>query len=336
MPTIRDVAKHAGVGLGTVSRVLNNSARVSEETRQRVQQAIKELNFTPNSIARQLSLGKTYTIGAIIPFFTSPSAVERLRGVEATLANSQYTLIIFNVETAERRSKCIQDLLSKAQLDGVLMISLQPTDKEVAAFSAAEIPVVLVEAQHEKLSQVVPDDIAGGRLATQYLINLGHRRIAFVGDLVPTPFHFSSSRDRYLGYREALAAAGIPHREEYYKQGVHGRYKANQMTREVLALPEPPTAIFAASDLQAIGVLEAAREQGLKVPQQLSVIGYDDIEIASYMNLTTVRQFLFESGQQGVNLLLAELEDPASERLNNILSPELVERNTTAPPSPEN
>ncbi len=332
MVTIRDVAKKAGVGLGTVSRVLNNSPRVSEETRQHVLQAIEELNYTPSSIARRLSLGKTYTVGAVLPFLTSPSAVERLRGVEATLAHTPYDLIIFNVETEERRDACIKDVLRKARVDGLIVISLRPTDEEIDAIAEAKIPVVLVEARHPSLSHIVPDDVTGGSMATEHLVSLGHERIAFVGDVVPTTFEFTSSSDRHRGYREALEAAGIPYYEDYYKCASHGRYEAQRMTREVLALPDPPTAVFAASDVQALGVLEAARETGIRVPDELSIIGYDDVEIAEYLGLTTIRQFLFESGQQGVELLLEALEEPY-DPIVKLLTPELVIRGTTAAPN---
>jgi DNA-binding LacI/PurR family transcriptional regulator len=160
---------------------------------------------------------------------------------------------------------------------------------------------------------------------------LGHRRIGFVGDVIDNPFHFVSSRDRYLGYRQALQAAEIPLHEALYAEGQHGRPEAREMARRMLSLSDRPTAIFAASDTQAVGVLEAARQVGLRVPQDLSVVGYDDIELADIMELTTVRQLLFRSGQRGVELLLQTLQDPHTDPQHVHLPTELIVRGTTAP-----
>ena len=333
MTTIRDVAKRAGVGLGTVSRVLNNSLLVSEATREHVLEVIAELNYTPSPVARRLSLGKTLTIAAISAFFTRPAFMERLRGVESTLAESEYDLIVFNVETVERRDECFRDVPRPDRVDGVLIISLAPRDEDVEWFTSGGVPVVLIDANHPRLSRAVTDDVAGGQMATQHLIDLGHCRIGYISDPLQNPFNFISSRDRYQGYRQALQAAGIPFSSEYHRQGEHGRYEARRLAAELLALPEPPTAIFAASDTQAMGVLEAARDAGLKVPRDLSVIGYNDIEIAEYLGLTTVRQLLFESGRRGVELLLKALEYPQTEPIREILPTELIVRATTAAPS---
>lgn len=331
MATIRDVAKKAGVGLGTVSRVLNNSPLVSPATRQRVLEVIEELDYAPSPVARRLSLGKTLTIATIAPFFTRPSVVERLRGIEATLADSEYDLIVFNVETPERRDDYFQDVSRRERVDGMLIISLTPHDKEVTHFARSKVPVVLIDADHPALSRVTTGDVAGGRCATQHLIDLGHQRIGYISDILETPFNFTSSLDRLEGYRQALDAAGIPFRPEYHRQGEHGRYEARHLASELLALPEPPTAIFAASDTQAMGVLEAAQDADLQVPEDLSIIGYDDIEIAEYLNLTTIRQQLYESGVRGVELLLEKLDSNSKEPTREILSTELVVRNTTAP-----
>jgi DNA-binding LacI/PurR family transcriptional regulator len=183
------------------------------------------------------------------------------------------------------------------------------------------------------LHRVTVDDVAGGQVATEYLIELGHTQIGFVGDIVDNPFNFVSSRGRYRGYCKALEAAGIPSRPEYYGEDQHGRREARITAKKMLALPDRPTAIFAASDTQAVGVLEAARDLMLRVPEDLSVIGYDDIEIADIMGLTTMRQMLFESGQRGVELLLETLENPQMEPVHEVLPTELVVRGTTAPPS---
>jgi DNA-binding LacI/PurR family transcriptional regulator len=336
--TIRDVAKKAGVGLGTVSRVINESPQVSEATRRRVLDVIADLNYTPNPTARRLSIGKTLTVAVITPFFTRPSFIERLHGIENTLAESDYDLNIYNVETVERRDQCMRQIPRRDRADGVIILSLSPRDEDLPYLQRSEVPIVLVDANHPSLSslnRVIVDDVAGGRTATQHLIELGHRRIGFISDLLDSPFNFTSSRDRFLGYRQALEAAGIPFRPEYHGQKEHGRYEARLLAEQMLALPERPTAIFAASDTQAMGVLEAARNAGLRVPEDLSVIGYDDIEIAEYLGLTTIRQLLYESGQLGVELMLDILEGLNPAPVCQVLPTELIVRGTTVPPAAE-
>jgi len=333
--TIRDVAKHAGVGLGTVSRVLNNSALVSEATRQRVQEVIKQLDYVPNPTARRLSLGKTLTITVVVPWFTRPAEVERLRGIEHTLSESEYDLILYNVETPRQRDTAFRSLLRRELTDGALIISLSPRDDDISRLAHSSVPIVLVDANHDSLTglnRVIVDDVAGGRMATQHLIDLGHRRIGYISDPLETVMNFTSSRHRHQGYCQALAAAGIPFRPAYHSQGEHGRYEARHLASQMLALPERPTAIFAASDTQALGVIEAAQDNGLRVPEDLSVIGYDDIEVAEYAGLTTVRQMLYESGKRGIELLLDKLADPATEPVYEVMPTQLIVRKTTGAP----
>ncbi len=330
--TIRDVAKKAGVGVGTVSRVLNQSTAVSPATRTKVQTAIEALDYTPSSIARRLSLGRTMTIGVIAPFFIRPSYVERLRGVDTVLAESEYDFIIYNVETVARRDACFREILRQERVDGLLIITLPPTDEEVARLKQANIPTVLVDGDHPQISHVMIDDVAGGYQATRHLLDLGHRKIGYISDLLQeSPFGFRPVADRYQGYRNALADAGIEFRPEYHRQGELSRREASRLAHELLTLPDPPTAIFAYSDTQAFGVLRAAQNLDLKVPEQLSIIGYDDIEISEFLHLTTIRQHLLESGQRGAELLLAEIAQPGLPQ-EVILPTDLVLRSTTAPP----
>jgi DNA-binding LacI/PurR family transcriptional regulator len=333
--TIRDVARKAGVGLGTVSRVINHSPLVSDLTRERVLTAIAELQFRPNPVARRLSLGKTLTIAVVVPFFTRPSFVERLRGVENSLVDSPYDLVLYNIETPERRDRCFREVTQRDRSDGVLILSLPPRADDVITLEQATIPIVLVDANHPsltRLNRIIVDDVAGGRQAVEHLIGLGHRRVGYICDQLDSPFNFTSSADRYAGYRQALAAAGLDERPEYFAQGEHSREAARQLAQRMLAVPEPPTAIFAASDTQALGVLEAAQQAGRQVPADLSVIGYDDIEVAEYLGLTTMRQPMFASGQQGVELLLRILAAPDTLPECRTLPTELLVRRTTAPP----
>lgn len=334
--TIRDVAKKAGVSPGTVSRAINNSSLVNEKTRQHIMEIVRELNYSPNLAARKLSIGKTLTVAVIVPFFTHPSVSERLNGVISALSASHYDLLIHNIETPEQRDAGFQEILRRDRVDGALIVSLPIPDESVEQVMNASLPVVLIDTKHPELAafhRVTVDDLAGGQAVADYLVALGHARIGFVGDIIDNPFHFTSSRDRYLGYCKALDAAGLPLRPQYYAEDQHGRRQARSMARQMLSLPERPTAIIAASDTQAVGVLEAAREAELRVPQDLSVVGYDDIELAEIMGLTTMRQSLFESGQRGAELLLQTLRDPQMDTVHEQLPAELVVRSTTARPA---
>jgi DNA-binding LacI/PurR family transcriptional regulator len=269
-PTIYDVARHAGVGVGTVSRVLNDSPRVSEATRQKVLAAIEELDYHPSPIAQRLSLRKTFAIGVIAPFVTRPAFVGRLRGVEAALTESKYDLVLYNVETTDKRDACFRELPTSQRFDGLLIIALPPTDEGVAHFHQAGIPVVLIDAYHPALSCVVIDDVKGGYMATQHLI-------AYISDPLQSPFRFTSSLHRYQGYWQALDEAGIPFRQEYHRWAEHGEEQARDMARRLLDLAEPPTAIFAASDTQACRFTDTGRPVGNRVrrPSSRRVHGTD-------------------------------------------------------------
>jgi LacI family transcriptional regulator len=333
-PTIREVAKQASVSPGTVSRVLNNSPLVSESTRQRVLQVVEELDYHPNLMAQRLSIGKTLRIAAIVPFFTRPAEAERLRGVVGALSESQYDLVIYNVETPEQRDQYFRQVPLKERVDGVIVISLPPTEEAVERLSEAKVPLVFIDVQHPGLSnfdRISGDDRNGGRMATRYLISLGHRNIAFIGDEPDSDFHFTSSHDRLQGFQDALEEAGISSQPNYIAQDKPDRYAARQQAEHILESGDRPTAIFAASDTQAMGVLAAARNTGIFVPDELSVIGYDDIEISEYLGLTTIRQQLYETGQLGVELLLNRILNPNLEVAEHQIQAELLIRETTKP-----
>ena len=329
MTTIARVAQEAGVGVGTVSRVINGSASVSEATRRRVLEVVAELGYEPNPTARALSTGRTRSVGVIAPFFTRPSVIERLRGVSPLLASSGYQLVLFDVERPEQRTNVFRSVIGR--VDGLLTISLAPSKAELRRLAAAGIPVVLVDQAHDSVATVTVDDLEGGRMATEHLLSLGHRRIAFAGDTVDGVHGASASSRRCAGYQRALSDAGVPLRPELVKLRPHGRLAA-EIAQELLDLPAPPTAVFAASDLQALAMIEALEALGRRVPDDLSVVGFDDVELARYAGLTTVAQPLEFSGTRGAELLLSALEGEDVLQARQHLSLELVVRGTTAPP----
>ncbi|MEX1173335.1 MAG: LacI family DNA-binding transcriptional regulator [Chloroflexota bacterium] len=331
--TITDVARLAGVGRGTVSRVLNERANVDPATRARVLAAIKSLDFVPNQTARRLSLRRTQTVAVILPFLTRPSAVERLRGIELTLAASGYDMIVFNVETVERRDAVFRDLPRPERVDGLIIVSLSPHAAELERIQRTGLPTVLVDAHHRALPRVVADDVLGGRLATQHLISLGHRRVAFIGDIPRTPLAFTSSRLRLTGVRQAILASGYRLPASLVGIGDHSRRRAAELATRMLTSALPPTAIVCASDTQAAGVVEAAGHVGLTVPGTLSVTGYDDLDLADHLGLTTIRQPLFESGVRAVQRLLQAVDGLAPGPLREVQDISLVIRRSTAPPA---
>jgi LacI family transcriptional regulator len=296
MVTISEVAAHAGVGPSTVSRVLNDHPRVSPATRARVRAAIETLSYRPNPMARGLSRGRCQTLGVIVPFFTHASAVERLRGVVAALDDSRYDLVLFNVESPLHRDEHFAALTRRDRADGLLVLSLPPRAEDLARLEQAGVPVVLVDAKGKDVDMVITDDAEGGRLATRHLLSLGHERIAFIGEGPDNEFGFIAAAQRERGYRDVLETAGVEASDELVRHCPHDRTAAQRITEQLLALRNRPTAVFASSDVQATGVLAAARAAGMRVPEDVSVVGFDDIEISAYAGLTTVRQPLFESG----------------------------------------
>ncbi|MFL5962086.1 MAG: LacI family DNA-binding transcriptional regulator [Gaiellaceae bacterium] len=330
-PTIADVAKKSGVGVGTVSRVLNDSPLVKERTRRHVRDVIDELGYRPNSLARQLRTGRSMTVCVIAPFFTRPAMVERLRGFVRPLTIDGYEVVLYDVETPEQRDEQLRRLEANSAADGALLL-LPPNEVEALRLAERGISAILIAATHPSLPHIVVDDVRGGYLATRHLLDLGHHRIAFVGDLVDQHFGFTSSRDRRTGYLEALKEANADLDPILITEAPHGRSTAETRAEELMRLPEPPTAIFATSDTQALGVLDAAHHAGLEVPRDLSVIGFDDIEVSAYVGLTTVRQPLRESGELGAELLLRMLVGEPVVPLERQLPLELVVRRTTAAP----
>ncbi len=331
--TIHDVAERAGVGIGTVSSVLNDSRPVHEATRQKVLKAIAELDFVPNPSGRRLSIGKTQTIAVIITFFTSASQIERLRGAMSVIVESDYEISLFVVETVAQRDKILQTVPRRGRVDGLLIFSLNPTDEELNRIQQDNIPVVLVESTHPDFSDIALDDVVGARAAVQHLIDLGHRDIVYIGEKLDDAYGIFFSKNRYQGCCQALRAANLPVRPPCLGQGKQNRVGGRKMALELLQSANPPTAIFAYSDEMALGVLEAARDLGLKVPEDLSLVGYDDIELAHFAQLTTVSQHLYESGKKGVQLLLDAIHQPDTPISHQQMPTELVIRHTTAPPS---
>jgi LacI family transcriptional regulator/LacI family repressor for deo operon, udp, cdd, tsx, nupC, and nupG len=315
------------VSAATVSRVLNDSPLVVEATRERVLAAVDELGYRLNATARTLSSGQAQAIGVVVPFFTTHSVIERLRGVVERLRRCGYDLLLADVEAPEARADAMRDLARRGRVAGLLIVSLPVFDHEVELLARDELPAVLLDVRHPRLPHVVIDNVHGGELAAGHLLARGHQRIAFVGDHPTNAYGFTSSEDRRRGFRAALERAGIE--EVLERLSDHGREQACEAARSLLGLPEPPTAIFAASDVQALGVLRAAAEAGARVPDDVAVMGFDDVDLAEVVGLTTVRQSLREGGALAADLLLAAIEHSVHDPVRESQALVVVERRTT-------
>jgi DNA-binding LacI/PurR family transcriptional regulator len=252
--------------------------------------------------------------------------------VAAAIDESRYDLVLFNVESPVHRDQHLASITGRDRADGLLVVSLPIPPPDLERLTGAGVPVVLVDARGPGVPSVVTDDVEGGRIATSHLLGLGHRAIAFIGDDPRNSFGFTSSTQREDGYRTVLEEAGIPYRTELVRHGGHDRVLAEALTVELLDEPEPPTAVFVSSDVQATGVLSAATAKGLRVPEDLSVIGFDDVELSAYIGLTTVRQPLHDSGVLGARLLLDAVSGDPPATAEHVLPLSLVERSTTAAP----
>ena len=329
-PTIRDVARRAGVSAATVSRVLNDSPLVLEPTRVRVQAAVDELGYRLNATARNLSMGRAMAIGVVVPFLTAPSVIERLRGVVERLGRGErreYDLLLFDVEAPEQRDGALRDLARRDRVAGLLIISLQVSDAEVEALERDALPTVLVDAAHPRLSRVVIDNVRGGELAAEHLLARGHRRIGFVGDHPTNPYGFTSSEDRRVGF-QCRAAGGrrradrAPRRARTRRGGAAGRRAAGaRATRRARSSP-PPTCRPSACSRPPSGA-------ALRVPEDVAVIGFDDVDLAEIVGLTTIRQPLREGGSLAADLLLRGIERGLGHPVEALQELTVVERRTT-------
>jgi LacI family transcriptional regulator len=332
--TIRDVARTAGVSAMTVSRVINNQPRVKDETRRRVEAAIVELGYLPNGIARGLIRRKTKTISVIVPDIANPFFTLVVRGAEDIAWRSGYHVILCNTQTdLVREHGHIDDMLA-FQVDGVLIAPVSDRSApHLRALSRSQTPFVLIDRSLPGFDGdlVRGDSVAGARLLVDHLIGLGHRRIAMITE----PGDVSTARDRVQGYREALAAAGIELRPEFVAESsaINPRM-ARDAALQLLGLPEPPTAIFALNNIAACGVSEAARERGLAVPEDLGLVCFDDIELASRLDpfLTVLAQPAETFGTIAMQLLLERLGGRVEERGRTVVLPgELLLRGSAAP-----
>jgi LacI family transcriptional regulator, repressor for deo operon, udp, cdd, tsx, nupC, and nupG len=333
MTTIRDVAEAAGVSIATVSRALHGQPRVSEATRRRVLDVAADLRYVASPSAASLASGQTMAIGLVAPFVSRWFFAAVVHGAEELLRSAGYDLLIYSLgtSTAERERAFSGSMLHK-RVDAVLVLGLHPRPEEATALSAAGRPVAIVGAEVPGWASVRIDDEGAARCAVRHLLDLGHRRIGFIGGDRDDPLLSALPTDRLLGYRRELAAAGIapdPALETVGRFTVRGGMAAME---QLLRLPQRPSAVFAASDEMAMAAIRVARGAGLRVPEDMSVIGLDDHEMSVLWDLTTIAQPVAAQGVLAAEMLLDALAAPEAPRPAVVVPTTLVVRGSTASP----
>ncbi|WP_297198049.1 ribose operon transcriptional repressor RbsR [uncultured Pluralibacter sp.] len=327
MATMKDVARLAGVSTSTVSHVINKDRFVSEAITLKVDEAIKSLNYAPSALARSLKLNQTHTIGMLITASTNPFYSELVRGVERSCFERGYSLVLCNTEGDEQRMNRNLETLMQKRVDGLLLLCTethQPSQQIMQRYPS--IPTVMMDwAPFDGDSDLIQDNsLLGGDMATQYLIDKGYRRIACIaGPLDKTP-----SRLRLEGYQLAMARAGIAVEDGFIITSDFEFSGGLKAMLALLALPALPQAVFVGNDAMAVGVYQALYQAGLRVPQDIAVVGYDDIELARYMTppLTTVHQPKDELGELAIDVLIHRMANPAQAQQRVQLTPELIVR----------
>lgn len=332
--TIVDIAKDAGCSINTVSRALNNMPGVSAASRARVLASARRLGYVPSRIARSLLTKRTRTLGVIVTDCTNPFYARLIRAIDDTALSFDHSVVLCNSsEEHEREVRALQ-LLIESRVDGMLITPVQFSSEHIRDLMRRNIPFVLVGRRFPNLDtcHVMSDNQAGAREATSLLLSLGHRRIGHVTGRL----EISSVEERLAGYREALRAYGVEFDESLVARAERDVEGGRECARRLLALTLRPSAIFAYNDLQALGVMQAARELGVRVPKDLAVVGYDNIELSAFFEvpLTTVAQPSYEIGRAAATLLfrLIETGNVAPEERTTMLAPQLVVRASSGDP----
>src|SRR5262245_8129083 len=307
--TIMDVAQEAGVSYATVSRVVNNKGYIKPETRERVMRAVTRLGYVVNQQARRLASGRSQVVGLLVPGVDSAYIGEIIRGIDEELVSASYDLMLFTTHQRRTRESAHVATLTQGMADGLLLVLPRDPGAYLETLRRRGFPYVLID--HQGIDDAGPavgaTNHQGGYDATRHLIELGHRRIGFITGRLD----LGCSNDRLAGYHAALAEFGLPADPQLVREGDFSQPTGFRCARELLDLPQSPTAIFASNDVMAFGVMEAARVRGLQIPADISIVGFDDIAQASHVHpqLTTVRQPLEQMGRLATRMLLRQIDD---------------------------
>lgn len=323
--TIQDVAKTARVSVSTVSRVLNGKVDVASETQERILSVIEELGYTTNLAARSMRSHKKNLIGLIMPDIAYPFAIEVMKGVNRAIAESEFDLLVYTTGDVRKSGRVSHEqkyvsLLTNSISDGVILVA------PVADELSVDAPIVSIDplASNPNFPAVHATNYQGAMDAMEYLIRLGHKRIGYIGGRA----ELESANRRLKGYREALEKAGIPIDESLIVSGDYTTETGVSGARRLLALENPPTAIFSSNDQMAMGVYQVAQELGVRIPEDLSVVGFDNITESKYMGLTTVDQFISEMGYVATQILIKLINGESLEEQTYRMQTKLVIRNS--------
>lgn len=331
--TIEDVARAAQVSVATVSRALRGLPNVAPSTRARVVAVASELEYVADPTASRLAGGRRMVLGLVVPMLGQWYYAKLFSGVEAMATVAGYDVLPFTTSGPGGTERFVRDLPFRKRVDGLILADAPFDDAQFAALVRTGVPMVSLGALTPGISGIAVDNIAAARLAVGHLTALGHVRIALIGGSPDDPFRFSVPVDRFNGYRDALASAGLSFDPVLVVPGNFSAEGGAEAMQQLLSAPSPPTAVFACSDEMAIGAMQVARDAGLRVPEDLSVIGIDDHDISAYVGLTTIRQDVAEQGERVAKLLLERLRpDGDHDEIHERHPTRLVVRRTTAPP----
>jgi LacI family transcriptional regulator/LacI family repressor for deo operon, udp, cdd, tsx, nupC, and nupG len=315
MARLKDVAKKAGVASATVSRVLNNSPKVSVETRQKVNKAIKELGYKRDRVARRLRAkdGKTHMMGLLIPDIRNPFYVDVIQGIEEYALDNEYAILMCNFGQDEVREKLYMDIMRAESIDGLIAAPIHQWDKKVTDLIKSGLPIVCLDRSLSgvKADVVVVDNRHGAFKAIELLLKSGHIRIGFIAGKPQIP----TSVQRLRGYEDALREYGIEKNESLIKFGDSKYESGKELAKELLETAHPPTALFTGNNLITLGALETIHKRGLQIPDDIALVGFDDMYWSSSLNppLTAVRQPGYEMGRRAAEMLLQRIDDPNRE-----------------------
>ncbi len=329
--SIKDIAKAAGVSHSTVSRALADSPLVKEETRERIKQLAQEMGYSPHALARSLVTRRTQTVGVVVTTIADPFVSEIVRGLEEMGQNHGYTIILCNSNAEPRRELAAVKALREKRVDGIIVTASRIGDLYLPLLEAFGVPIVLINNQQtgKYVYSIGTDDLRGGQIATEYLLSLGHTRIGYIA----SPNNVNSSQARMNGYRTALESHGIAFDPALLADGDGRPAAAMEATARLLSQGAHPTAIFCYNDMTAIGTMRALKQMGLRIPDDISVVGYDDIPIAEYLEppLTTIRQRKYDMGCMAMEMLL-RLLNGATDVQDVTIEPTLVIRESAREP----
>ncbi len=329
--SIEDVAKRAGVSIATVSRSLRGLPDVAPSTRHRVLVAARELDYVASPFAARLASGRTATVGVVVPFVNRWYYGEFLAGAESQLYASGFDLLLYNLADPDGRQRFFTMMRVRKRVDALLVASLVLTDSEADALLTLGCPIGLLGFARPGFHSSRIDDTRSARTAVEHLLAMGHRRIGLIGGDTDDPMRFTPPLHRRSGYLRALQDAGIEYRADFEELGYYTVAGGEHAAEVLLDRPDPPTALFAESDEMAFGAIRAIRRRGLRAPQDVAVIGFDDHASAELMDLSTIRQPIGTQAGELTGRVLEALNDPSAEPFDRVVPTELVVRGSTNP-----